>query len=241
MGTHQQCRSWLKGADGLRFALDVPSAQATNGASLWIWEKNGSKAQNWSLTVTKTIQDGTYEIYSGIGSERVINVADNSGASGANIDSYRENGTMAQRFAVFYDNASGYYTVKNAGTGRALDVAGATSYAGANVQQYESNGTNAQKWAFVAKSNGSWEIVNAQSGLALDIADGPSSNGANIQQWYRNGASAQTRTLVAVNPFADGRYIIASSTDRTFALDTQWGSVNEGTPIQLYSRNGSGA
>lgn len=31
--------SWLKGADGLRFALDVPSAQATNEASLWIWKR----------------------------------------------------------------------------------------------------------------------------------------------------------------------------------------------------------
>ena len=233
--------SWLTGADGLRYALDVPSAQAANGASLWIWERNGSKAQSWSLTATKTIQDGTYEIYSGIGSERVIDVAGNSEASGANIDSYRENGTMAQRFAVFYDDASGYYAVKNAGTGRALDVAGAASHAGANVQQYESNGTNAQKWAFVAKSNGSWEIVNARSGLALDIADGSSSNGANIQQWYRNGTSAQTWKLAAAAPVAIGRYIIASSTNRLFALDAQWGSVNEGTPIQLYSRNGSGA
>ena len=233
--------SWLRGADGLRYALDVPSAQAANGASLWIWERNGSKAQEWALRTAQTIQDGTYEIYSGVGSERVIDVAGNSESSGANIDSYHENGTMAQRFAVFYDDASGYYTIKNAGTGRALDVAGASPSAGANVQQYRSNGTNAQKWAFVAKSNGSWEIVNAQSGLALDIADGSSSNGANIQQWYRNGTSAQTWTLVAVNPLADGRYVIASSTDRAFALDARGGSINEGTPIQLYSRNGSEA
>lgn len=233
--------SWLKGANGLRFALDVPSAQAGNGVSLWIWEKNGSKAQNWSLAAAQTVQDGTYEIYSGIGPERVIDVAGNSEASGANIDSYRENGTMAQRFAVFYDSASGYYTIKNAGTGRALDVAGASTSAGANVWQYESNGTNAQKWALVAKDNGTWEIVNASSGLALDIADGSSSNGANIQQWYRNGTSAQTWTLISVNPLASGRYVIASSTNRRFALDAQWGSINEGTPVQLYSRNGSAA
>jgi hypothetical protein len=233
--------SWLKGANGLRFALDVPSAQASNGVSLWIWERNGSKAQNWSLAAAQTVQDGTYEIYSGIGSERVIDVAGNSEASGANVDSYRENGTMAQRFAVFYDSASGYYTIKNAGTGRALDVTGASTSAGANVWQYKSNGTNAQKWALVAKDNGTWEIVNASSGLALDIADGSSSNGANIQQWYRNGTSAQTWTLISINPLASGRYVIASSTNRRFALDAQWGSINEGTPVQLYSRNGSAA
>ena len=122
------------------------------------------------LGATQTIQNGTYEIYSGIGSERVIDVAGNSESSGANIDSYRENGTMAQRFAVYYDDASGYYTIRNAGTGRVLDVAGASANAGANVQQYESNGTNAQKWSFLSKADGSWEIVNARSGLALDIA-----------------------------------------------------------------------
>ena len=63
---------------------------------------------------------------------------------------------MAQRFAVFYDNASGYYTIKNAGTGRALDVVSTSPYAGANVQQYKSNGTNAQRWALVAKSGEAW-------------------------------------------------------------------------------------
>lgn len=231
--------SWLKGANGLRFALDVPSAQAKNGAALWIWERNGTKAQKWSLGATETIHDGTYEIYSGIGSERVIDVAGNSESSGANIDSYRENGTMAQRFAVFYDDASGYYTIKNAGTGRALDVAGASVYAGADVQQYESNGTNAQKWSFLAKKDGSWEIVNARSGLALDIANASRSNGANIQQWTRNGTSAQTWKLVSVSPFTNGRYVIASSTNRTFALDAKGVSVAEGTPVHLWTRIGT--
>lgn len=231
--------SWLKGANGLRFALDVPSAQATNGASLWIWERNGSKAQKWMLGATQTIQNGTYEIYSGIGSERVIDVAGNSESSGANIDSYRENGTMAQRFAVYYDDASGYYTIRNAGTGRVLDVAGASANAGANVQQYESNGTNAQKWSFLSKADGSWEIVNARSGLALDIAGASRSNGANIQQWTRNSSSAQAWRLVSVSPLAAGRYVIASTTNRQFALDARGASVTDGTPVHLWTRIGT--
>lgn len=233
--------SWLRGANDLRMALDVPYGNARNGASLWIWERNGSSAQSWLLNDTRTLEDGTYVISSGIGSKRVVDVAGNSESSGTNIDSYEENGTMAQRFGVFYDNGSGYYTIVNTGTGRVLDVNGASTARGANVQQYQSNGTNAQRWSFVKKSDGMWEIVNARSGLALDIAAASLANGANIWQWTRNGSAAQSWALAPIDPLASGRYVIVSSTNRSFAVDARGGSSFEGTPVQIYSRNGTEA
>lgn len=233
--------SWLKGANGLRFALDIPNAQAYNGASLRIWERNGSKGQDWTLGDTRSVQDGTYEIQSAIGTHCAINVADNSESSGANINSRSQDGSMSQRFAVFYDSSSGYYTIKNAGTGRSLDISAGSIDAGANIQQSESTSATTQKWAFISKGNGTWEIVNAQSGLALDLADTSHADGANIQQWFRNGTMAQTWAPAPVNPLADGRYTIVPVSSRSFAVDAQWGSVADGTPVQVYSRNGSDA
>jgi hypothetical protein len=233
--------SWLRGANGLRLALDIPYANARNGAPLWIWERNGSAAQSWLLNDTHVLDDGTYTISSGIGSKHVIDVAGNSESSGANIDSYEENGTMAQRFGVFYDGGSGYYTIVNTGTGRVLDVRGASTARGANVQQYQSNGTYAQRWSFVKRQDGTWEIVNARSGLALDVAAASLANGANIWQWTRNGSAAQSWTLALVDPIASGRYVIVPSSNRSFAIDARGGSTFEGTPVQIYSRNGTDA
>lgn len=233
--------SWLRGADGLRYALDVPSGEAHNGTALWIWESNGSKAQKWNLQNTRTVADGTYELYSGLGSERVIDVDGASEQSGANIHSFRENGTMAQRFGVFYDGDSGYYTIVNAASGRGLDVDSGSTAAGANVWQYSLNGTDAQRWSFVTRSGGRYEIVNANSGLALDIAGASLANGANLQQWTRNGSAAQRWSLVAVDPLAVGRYTVVSAASRRYALDTKWGSVADGASVQLYSRNSTDA
>lgn len=220
----------------------------------------GLQLKNQSLdTLAKdncnTLSDGTYTIQSSVNSRYVLDIANGSTASGANVQLYQSNDTPAQQFKVTHDS-QGYVTFTNVKSGRVLDVYNGTAKNGNNVWQFTSNNSRAQKW-IVRKDGNGYSIISAlNSNYVLNIANGKAYNGNNVELYSYSGSSSnlwlfnksvskEEKILNIANAnrsaIADGTYEIRSAKNNGFVLDVSNGSTLAGANIQLWQSNGTQA
>ena len=235
--------------------LDVANGVAANGTNVQVCYGNNSNAQKFKFekvqssnnptnntpTGTKTIEDGTYVIKSGINNGYVLDVLNGSNISGANVQLYKNSSVNQQRFVVKYlDN--GYYTITAKHSNKVLDVANGGKTAGTNVWQCTPNNSNAQKWVIKDAGNGYYYIISKCNGLYLDAANGVAANGTNIQVCYGNNSNAQKfkfekySEFVGTKTIEDGTYQIESGINSGYVLDVVGGSNVSGANVQLYSK-----
>ena len=169
--------------------LDIAGGTDANGANVQVYTLNNSEAQAFRLDATQLINNGTYVIQSVVMPPMVLDVADASCDSGANIQTWRSNGSGAQKFAITHLGGE-IYQILNINSWHSLDVCGGSFNAGANVQQYAWNNTDAQKWR-IFYSDGTFTIQNVGSGMFLDLTGASRFAGANVQQYGWNGSAAQ--------------------------------------------------
>lgn len=169
-------------------ALDVSGGSNKVGANVQVYDSNGSPAQSWTFNAVPLVDEGFYRISSSVDPSFALEVAWGSGANGANVQLYTDNGTASQKWLV-KKTGDGWYNIVAACSAKALDISGGSAVSGTNVVQYESNGTDAQKWTFAMGENG-MEIIS-KLGTALDVKDGLAFDGANVQSYARNGNRAQ--------------------------------------------------
>lgn len=245
-------------------AIDLPAGATTNGTRLQLWDSNGTGAQHWLASPTKTwreqldelaeanagvIADGTYVFVSLPSGRGAIDVASGSRSSGANVRLWTSNATSAQRWKVSHD-ANGYITLANVGSGLVLDVSGGSTSSGANVQQYSSNESWAQKWIAVLKDDGNVELRSAlKPGLTLDLSAGGKADGTNLQVWDANGTAAQAFYPVKANPavakcdrdtsIENKWFVISPVSNGPLAFDVSAGSTSNGANVQGWSANGT--
>ena len=218
----------------------------------------GLQLKNQSLdTLAKdnrnVLADGTYTIQSSVNSRYVLDIANGSTASGANVQLYQSNDTPAQQFKVTHDS-QGYVTFTNVKSGKVLDLNGAVVKDGGNIQQYTSNGTRAQKWIVKKDGNGYIVMSAINSNYILDLSGGTVRNGCNVQLYSYNGTNAQRWNITKYdskekrvndlaaqnkNTIVDGVYEICSVKNRDYTLDVNGASSENGANIQLYLRNGT--
>lgn len=110
--------------------LDVASGNGANGASIQLWDCNGTPAQQWLI-------EGT-QIRSALG--RCLDTSAGNGGNGGSIQLYDCNGSPAQQWSGMLPGA-----LRN-GLGSCLDVCAANSGNGASIQAFQCNGTPAQTW-----------------------------------------------------------------------------------------------
>lgn len=220
----------------------------------------GLKLKNQSLdTLAKdnrnVLADGTYTIQSSVNSRYVLDIANGSTASGANVQLYQSNDTPAQQFKVTHDS-QGYVTFTNVKSGKVLDVYNGTAKNGNNVWQFTSNNSRAQKWIVRQDGNG-YSIISAlNSNYVLNIANGKAYNGNNVELYSYSGSSSnrwlfnksvskeeKILNIANVNrsAIADGTYEIRSAKNNGFVLDVSNGSTSAGANIQLWQSNGTQA
>lgn len=233
--------SELTTSDGSPLVLDLPAANASDGNGLQLWTSNGTSAQRWGLSSTRTVADGTYQLSAGVGADETLDISGGSSASGSNAQIYTSNSTNAQRFSITFDEESGYYIVRAMCSGLDLDVRGGSRASGAAIQQWTDNGTWAQRWSFEPQGDGSYVVRSAVSGLALDVTGGVASSGTDVQQYAANDTSAQRWTPASTGSLQDGMYTVACAADASYALDITGGSFAEGAGIQIWSSNGTAA
>ena len=144
------------------------------------------------ITNYATLNDGWYYIKN-TGSQKYLQVKDNIGANGQNVEISTGTGVAGQKWQLV-NKGEGYVTLKN-GNGFMLDVASGKDENGTNIQTYEANNTSAQLFKVLPTSqNGVYGIVLkcTTDTKGLDVVNKAVTDGANVQAYTYYGATNQT-------------------------------------------------
>ena len=146
--------------------------------------------------VTGKISDGVYTIASSLNQNIVLDVAEVSKNSGANIQVWTAGNSENQLWYI-KSLGSGLYSVRALHSGRYINVAGSGKANGTNLQQWNNDTPNGdEKWRITNNGDGTYTFIAAVNGLALDLANGKAANGQNVQCWQTNGSGAQKWSLI---------------------------------------------
>ena len=139
----------------------------------------------------KIIEDGTYEIQTGVDSNKVIEVINASKISGANVQIFTRNTSAdCQKVNVKYIG-DGYYTLTFVHSNMLLDVSNGKTSDHTNVWQCNPNGADAQKWIIQDAGDGYYNIISKLSKTYLTVANGGTANCTNIEICSKTGTNAQ--------------------------------------------------
>ena len=220
------------------YVLDLASANTKSGTSVRLYKSNDTNAQRWNLTaIEPVVPDGVY-VAAVKSSGQVLDVASGSVDSGANVQQYTSNGTLAQSFCLSFNPQNGYYTIIGAASGLVFDVSGGANSNGANVQMYTPNGTKAQQWAIEKNSDGTYTVHSAIGGRVLDVSGASLEKGANVQTYASNGTPAQKWTFTggAAWSLPDGVYNIVTALNKANSLAVASASRDASGNVQTASR-----
>ncbi len=122
--------------------LEIAGARTENGIRTSLYQSNGTKAQQWTIT---NLTNGSVRI-TNVNSGKVLDVAGAQTANHATVQQYSSNGTKAQEWFPV-KNADGSITFKSALNGQyVLDAHNGQTVNGTIVALYSSNGSKAQRW-----------------------------------------------------------------------------------------------
>lgn len=217
-------------------ALDVSGASDKNGSNIQVYKDNGTKAQQWRLTLNS---DGSYNLKPACSSVRVMDVAGGQiNKSGANVQLYQDNNTKAQNFKVVIGNSVqganlGNFTARLTSGNRAVAVSGT------NVVIQSRKIDKSQVWKFIYNSgSGTYTVINLANGKCLDVDGGRDKNNVNIQTYKTNYTNAQRWYLLRQS---DGSYYLRPAISGSRVMDIYGNSSKAGSNVQLYTMNKSTA
>ena len=192
----------------------------------------------------QTIEDGVYEIETGVDRNKVLDVINAVTYSGGNVQIFaRNNQAQCQKVNVKYVG-NGYYTLQFLHSKMFLDVANAGQSNGTNVWQCRENGADAQKWIIKEAGNGYYYLISKCNDKYLTVAGGKTSNCTNIEVNSLNSSNAQKFKFNPVNQhetgtktIEDGLYEIETGVDRNKVLDVINAVTYSGGNVQIFARN----
>ena len=240
------------------FVLDLAGGSTANGANVQVYDDNGTAAQRFRLyTAGEVSKAQTIDSQSAVvmGSDgRVFDVPGGSVDSGAALQLYSANGTIAQSFGFEFDTEAGLYAIKSAKSYRYLYAQDGDIVPGAAVKQGNlSPSTPIYNWAIEDAGNGLYRIVNAATGRVLGVSasgklitvsrgDARELSVAFTPSDFKCLRSEQDAdAAVHMSDLPDGEYVVSSSMNYSFVLDVSGGSKENSANIQLYTSNMSNA
>ena len=176
---------------------EVKKEENTNSHKNQIEEKEQKdiQPQARSKKASQEIEEGIYEIYTGVSGTKVIDIAGGSKKDGANVDIY-ERGNQGNQKIRIKKNEDGTYMLIALHSNKVLDVEGSGKKNGTNVCQYKNYGGEGQKWYMEPCGEGYYHIISKVNGLYLDVTGGLGRDGQNIEVWRGNGGKGQKFKLV---------------------------------------------
>lgn len=235
------------GLKGSNYVLDVKDANAFDGATVWLYESNGTTAQKWSIVQR---EDGLWSVLSRLGNY-CLDIKNASTANGNSLWLYSNNGTVAQGFDFLKYNPEiegqkhiiddGVYIIGSSGDAsgkHVLDVDCASFDNSANIQLYENNGTVAQRFYFERVDEFYYVITNLGSGKVLELAGGGIVPSTNVQQYAHNNTDAQKWAIIESD--VDGKYYLVNKLTG-LALDVKWANYSNYTNVWGYTFDRSAA
>ena len=175
-------------------------------------------------TVAQIIEDGEYQIQSGIGNY-FLSVSNDD-----NVVINQSTTAKNQKFYVKYVG-DGYYEIYAMHSKKYLDVYGSGKKNGTNVLQYKKTNGDNQKWLIKDAKNGYFNIISKHSGLYLDIYGGIAKNGTNVLTWQKTDNKNQKFKFIKLDrengtqTIANGNYKIVSALSSNRYIDISNNSV----------------
>lgn len=240
------------------FVFDLDGGSTANGANVQVYDDNGTAAQRFRLyTAGEVSKVQTIDSQSAVAMAsdgRVFDVSGGSLDSGAALQLYSANGTIAQSFGFEFDTEAGLYAIKSAKSYRYLYAQDGDIVPGAAVKQGNlSPSTPIYNWAIEDAGNGLYRIVNAATGRVLGVSasgklitvsrgDARELSVAFTPSDFKCLRSEQDAdAAVHMSDLPDGEYVVSSSMNYSFVLDVSGGSKENSANIQMYMSNMSNA
>lgn len=148
-------------------------------------------------------------------------------------------GKLTLTFDIIKDEMTNgtYEIVSSKNNNKVLDIMGGSISNGASVQIYDWNGSVAQQYEIIKNQNGYYTIKNVKSNLYLGVTTNWNQmNSSRLVQGV-NVSSKGAQFIFTRN--SDGSWVISSAWDRRYVFDLYGGSTNNGSPIQIFSSNGT--
>lgn len=162
---YQVCLMCLDSSTLVNFTPDSPVKTVLIG--------NAATAGN------KAIEDGTYVIYSCHAGNMAWDVADESTADGAKIQSYTAHGSTNQQWHITTDE-HGISTIIGVASGKALDLPAGDTTIGNQLQLYTPHNEASQQWKIVPWGSGYKILWAGDTSKAIDLTDGSTAAGTPI-------------------------------------------------------------
>lgn len=266
-GTRAQKWIAVKDADGgltihsalnFDYVLDITGGSSADGANVQLYKANQTAAQLFFAidsnpvvdSLGQNVADGVYCFES---AGLVLDVKGASAESGATLQSYAKNDTVAQAFRLTYDSASGYYTIASLVSGMLIDAdygsvvpRGAAHLYGSldDTGSYTKN-----RFWIIEPSGEGFAIKNAANGLYLSFESGVAVTSTDAVTWTLTQTKGFTWTQADVDAFAaaqglqiaDGTYALGMDSSPRSIVDVSGGSAANGANIQIYASNNTAA
>jgi len=131
-----------------------------------------------------------------------------------------------------------FVSLMNRGSDKCVDATGASTIWGTKLQLYTCNNTNAQKFQLQPTSGGYYRInYRRDPNMVFDVTGASLLDGARAELWGWNGGANQQWQLVSEG---SGYYhLVALNSGK--CLDVTNAASADGTPLQQYHCNGTGA
>ena len=260
----------LRSALDCGFALTVSGSSAANGLNVCldhIGQSADGTAANGRQRFTfasasvhvpssgKTIADGIYTVSAG---GLTLDVRNASTASGAALQAYQPNGSVAQAFRFSYDSKAGFYTIMAVNSGKLLDAHLGDAVPNGKVSLWgsidDASHVKRRYWN-VTRGDAGYVITNAASGNALSFSALRQGSGAVTSAaddgatWTLEASASYTWTAADADVLAAkhrgelplGAYVISSGARVRSTLDVKGASKKDSANVQLYESNGTAA
>lgn len=214
--------------------LDVSKGNAHVG-NVYYTDKNVKPEVNLSLKNTALVQGRDYKVvYSnnvklGKGTATIIGINAFTGKLNVSFDIIKDemvNGT--------------YEIISSKNNNKVLDVKDGSKSNGAGIQIWDWNATAAQQYEITKNQNGYYTIKNVGSGLYLGITANWNSM-SNFNHLVQGVSSNSKAGQFIFTKNKNGNWVISSAWDHNFVVDMNNASTDNGTPIQIFTNNGSAA
>ena len=240
------------------YVLDVAGGSSANGANVQLYKGNQTAAQVFYAfdsnpvvdSMGQNVADGVYCFES---AGLALDVKGASAESGAALQPYKKNDTVAQAFRLTYDSASGYYTIASLVSGKLIDADCGSVVPSGSAHLYGSlddagSYTKNRFWVLEPSSEG-FAIKNAANGLYLSFESGVAVTLTEAVTWTLTQTNSFTWTQADVDAFAaaqglqveDGTYALCMEPSPRSVVDVSGGSAADGANIQIYASNNTDA
>lgn len=240
------------------YVLDIAGGSFADGANVQLYKANLTAAQLFFAidsnpvvdSLGQNVADGVYCFES---AGLALDVKGASAESGAALQSYAKNGSVAQAFRLTYNSASGYYTIASLVSGKLIDADCGSVVPRGAAHLYGSlddagSYTKNRFWILEPSGEG-FAIKNAANGLYLSLESGVAVTSTDVATWTLTQTKGFTWTQADIDAFAaaqglqipDGTYALGMDSSPRSVVDVSGGSASNGANIQVYASNNTAA